>query len=99
MAKSIKNKKGFKVIKLAKVEVIDLWGKYGGVGICDRCNDIDQKGGYYVACLNQYLCAKCYKDFIKNATYYEEDRYFENINFLQVKKNLLRLGYWEGDDE
>lgn len=99
MAKSVKNKKGFKVIKLAKREVLDLWGKFGGVGICERCNKIPDKGGYYVACINDYLCENCYKDFIKSATYYPEDEYFENMNFQEVKKRLKQLGYWEKDDE
>lgn len=99
MAKQISNKKGFKVSKLSKVEVLDMWGKYGGVGICERCNEIPAEGGYYVAVLNQYLCTKCYKDWIKDAKVYEEDKYFENINFTEVQKKLQRLGYWEQEND
>lgn len=95
MAKIVKNKKGFKVIRLAKAEVLDLWGKYGGVGICERCNEIPESGGFYVAVLNQYLCERCFKDWLKKAEYYPEDEFFENRCFTEVQRRLQKLGYWE----
>lgn len=43
-------------------EAREIWGKYGGAGICDRCNNFqkDDQNCYYVAVLNYFMCQKCF---------------------------------------
>ncbi len=94
MAKQYKNKKNFLVIQLNFEEVLKIWGQYGGVGICDRCNKIEKKG-YYVACLNEYFCESCFKQWLKSAVNYEEDRPFEKRYYKDTVSILARAGLWE----
>lgn len=94
MAKQYKNKKDFLIIEMNLKEVLEIWGKYGGVGICDRCNKIEEQG-FYVACLNEYFCEKCFKDWIKTAKNYEEDHSFEKQNYQYTVSLLIRKKLWE----
>lgn len=81
MAQVIENKKGFRVIK---VTLLDCF-KFGGIGICDWCNErIGFCNGYYVAVLNSVMCEQCYNEWSESAIYYPEDctaeeRYFNNM--------------------
>lgn len=86
MAKIIENKKGFKVINLSLAEVNQA---FGGIGICDYCNEASLNHNY-IAVLNSCYCKKCYDNFCENATYYKEDSRVENINFERAK-NALNL--------
>jgi hypothetical protein len=83
MAKVVKNEKGFKVIEVSLIETT----QWGGLGICDNCNNPAFKG-YYVAVLNHLLCEDCYKDWCKYAIYYPEDNRIEERNFERYKKIL-----------
>lgn len=85
MAQIVKNKKGFKVIKVTLSDCI----KWGGFGICDHCNGACDKG-YYVAVLNSLLCEKCYNDWNQRAIYYPEDSRIEEQNYSYMK-SLLNL--------
>lgn len=93
MAKIKQNKKKFLIIEMTKTETLEVWGKFGDAGICDICNNIPEKG-FYVAVLNDYLCPKCFDEWLKNAKRYKEDEYFEKMNFDDTihrlkLKNLL----------
>lgn len=83
MAEIVKNKKGFKVLKMDLVEINQI----GGFGICDFCNSASTTG-YYIAVLNQWYCPKCYQEWYNRATYYQEDAAVENRNFINMQ-NLL----------
>lgn len=83
MAQIIKNKKGFKVIKVTYADD----NKWGGLGICDQCNGNALKG-YYVAVLNSVLCERCYNDWSKSAIYHPEDSRVEDTNFKYMKSIL-----------
>lgn len=83
MAKIIENPKGFKVIEVSFKECTS----WGGFGICDDCGNAFVRA-YYVAVLNQVLCAKCYNEWYAEETYYEEDRWVEERNFQACKKML-----------
>lgn len=83
MAIIIENKKGFKVIEVTGLECRQKI--YGGLGICDSCNDGFEKG-YYIAVLHSCYCPKCYEGWIEKAEYYPEDRAFEYNIFKRMKK-------------
>ncbi|MBR5592855.1 MAG: demethylase [Bacteroidaceae bacterium] len=85
MAKIVENKKGFMVIECTAVETM----KFGGIGICDYCNEADTTG-YYIAVLNCWYCRKCYTEWMERAIFYEEDAPFEKRNF-EYYKELLGL--------
>lgn len=57
MAEIVKNKKGFKVMKMNLSEINYI----GGFGICDWCGNTSTEG-YYIAVLNQWYCPKCYNE-------------------------------------
>lgn len=94
MAKQVKNKKGFKVIKLNILEVLQLWGKNGGLGICDKCLSFNMDG-YFIPVLNRYYCRRCYKSWLNRAKYYPEDATFESEVFEQTVKQLKSLNLWK----
>lgn len=80
-AKVIKNEKGFKVIEISGDLLVDKLAKFGSVGVCDGCMSWHKGIGYYVAVLNQWLCKKCYDEWISRATWYKEDERIELKNF------------------
>lgn len=94
MAKQYKNKKDFLIIQMNHEEALKIWGEYGGVGICDRCNNIEKKG-YFIACLNRYYCEKCFKEWYKKAVNYEEDHAYEKRWYDKTVADLKRVGLWE----
>lgn len=83
MAEIVKNRKGFKVMKMNLFEINYI----GGFGICDWCGNTSTEG-YYIAVLNQWYCPKCYNEWYLRATYYPEDAVIENRNFINMQ-NLL----------
>ena len=94
MAKQYKNKKDFLIIQINRSEALKIWGQYGGNCVCDRCNKIAEKG-YYVACLNYFLCENCFKEWIKEAINYEEDHAYEKRWFNKTVSDLKKIGAWE----
>ena len=84
MAKIIENKKGFKVIEVSMVECFE----WGGIGICDNCNEAIVPKGYYVAVLNRVLCDECYDEWNERAIYNHEDARIEQRNFEYYKRML-----------
>lgn len=92
MATVVKNEENFKVLKLSQREARRIgWGTIHGC-VCMHCNDIIQKRIYYVACLNDCMCDKCFNKYIKEAEHYTdyEDIEVENRNF-NYYKNLLKV--------
>lgn len=94
MAKPYITKKGFLIIQLSYQEAFVIWGKYGGFGICDRCNQTPQKG-FFVACLNYYMCPKCFKNWLKKAQYYPEDKSFEKMQYNNTVSLLKQKNLWK----
>lgn len=84
MAKIAENKKGFLVIEVSAEE---LSSKMGGYGICDFCNT-PSDNGYFVSVLNQWLCSKCYNEWLKRAIRYPQDADIERRNFELFKEKL-----------
>lgn len=87
MAKIIENKKGFKIIRIDRSELIERLAGYGCVGICDRCS-LPSVAGYYIAVLNQWFCQNCFYDWYITAVNYPEDRRIEESNFNRMKSIL-----------
>lgn len=93
MASIIENGKGFKVIKIDNDE---LHKAIGSPGICDHCMEMP-KEGYYVAVLNSWLCPECYHRWIKNATYYRDDKPIEERNYKYMTEMLDKCKYDYGN--
>lgn len=96
MAHQIKNDKGFLIIKCRVFELMQIQNLV--CGICDYCGNADFDGYLCCALGHTYYCEKCYKDWVKRATRYEEDIPFETKVFEEYKNAFLREGMWtEGD--
>ena len=50
--------------------------KWGGVGICDTCNEHHDEG-YIVPVLNEWLCPVCFNAWQERAIFYPEDSSYE----------------------
>lgn len=85
MAKIIENPKGFLVMEVTRLEMIKKLGKYGSIGVCDRCLH-SPSVGYYVAVLNLWLCPDCYRKWSQHGTRYSSDIPIETKNFNNYKK-------------
>lgn len=83
MAKVIESEKGFKLIECNRTETT----KFGGAGICDRCNGTPETG-IYIAVLNSWYCPKCFEDWHTTARHYDEDKRIEEKNFTAYKDVL-----------
>ena len=79
MAKTIKNEKGFKIIKIGFFEMVGI--THNPDVVCDSCLNPKVNQGYYIAVLNQWFCKKCYEKWYKTAKYYEQDLLVEEKNF------------------
>lgn len=85
MAQIVSEAAGFKVAEVSRTELMDKLGPLGAVGVCDYCMSQPQIG-YYVAVLDQWLCPKCYDEFIKNNSPNPRDTWFEDERFAWFKK-------------
>ena len=70
----------FKVIEIPRILLVDKLAEFGSIGVCDGCMRSEDTG-YYVAVLNQWLCKKCYDEWISYAKWYKEDERIELKNF------------------
>ena len=61
---------------------------------CDNCNeDIGaSETSYYISVLNMVFCKECFDHWHKTATYYPEDRAYEEKRFENVRKLFLEKG-------
>lgn len=84
MAQIKDNTKGFKVIQISQVELVEKLGEYGAIGICDHCGKSSHTG-YYIAVLNRWMCPHCYIEWNARATRYDEDKEIEEKNFNYYK--------------
>ena len=89
MAEVIKNRQGFKILKLDRDETRALnWGLRGGC-VCSHCNCMIPKDEvYYIAVLNDTLRIKCYSEFIAEATSYNEDVPYEENLYKSIVQQL-----------
>lgn len=85
MARIVENAKGFKVIEVTRIDCY-YWG---GLGICDWCNAVVNKG-YFVAVLNSVMCEDCYNKWCESAERFPEDNEIERKIFMKMKA-LLNL--------
>lgn len=95
MAKVYQGQKPFKIIKVSALEAKLLWGVAINDQCCDRCNMKSPEHGFYIAVLNQWFCEKCFRKWYSSATFYEEDKYFETMNFDHAIHRLKQLNLWE----
>ena len=66
------------------------------IAVCDSCAATINKGSYiYVPVLNRILCQRCFDDWQKNGTWYEEDKNYQNRYAIAVAN---KLGYKSLDD-
>ena len=66
------------------------------MALCDVCAISIWKGSYiYIPSINGILCQRCFEDWQKNGTWYEEDNNYQNRYALDV---VNKLGYKSLDD-
>jgi hypothetical protein len=94
MATLVENSKNFKVLKMSYSECRSLnWGIPNGI-ICASCNGIINKDEiHYVCVLHDTLCKSCYKEWLKGAKNYPEDREYEDKIYDNVTEELEKLYY------
>lgn len=46
---------------------------WGGLGVCDDCNQNLTHGGYLVFILNRCICSDCFNEWVDHANVYPED--------------------------
>lgn len=85
--KEITNDKGFKVLEVSRVDLVNRLADRGCQGICDGCLSSPEIG-YYVAVLNMWFCKKCYEEWLETADYYPEDSRVEIRNYEYYKKKF-----------
>lgn len=87
MAKIVSEATDFKVAEVSQIELMDKLGPLGAKGVCDFCMS-EPETGYYVAVLDQWLCPKCYNEFIQNNTPDPRDNWFEDVRFAWFKRQF-----------
>lgn len=95
MAQRITNDKGFKIISMSTEEVQALgWGLDEGT-VCMNCDNIidKDKESIYIACLNDFMCRKCYEKWLSRAKRFFDDVPFEDRNLNYAEYTLKELGY------
>lgn len=84
--KQFRNKNGHIAIPCTRVQVVEI---FKGYGICDNCNQTDEKGWLLPVLVGRWFCAKCYGEWEATAKYYEEDREYEEAKAMQMIKTLV----------
>lgn len=88
MYKDYKNTKGFLILEISRKNILKA-NPYNE-GICDSCND-KPITGYYIACLARWYCKTCLNEWYTRAINYPEDKAFEKLKYLQMKRSLNQL--------
>lgn len=70
---------------------IDHCRSWGGLGICDSCNQVSLTGFVPMA-LNWYLCPACFNSWLDRAQWYEEDRWVSDRNLTNYLSHFLKIG-------
>lgn len=80
-----------KKIDCDKFLVIEVSGNeclsFGGMAICDFCNNTAAKG-YYIAVINSWYCPECFEKWRKRAQWYQQDALIEKRNYETYAKLL-----------
>ena len=88
--KPVEGSKKFKVINVPRKVLEAATGQIKCV--CDNCL-ASPDDGYYVAVLNRWFCPTCYKHWVNQAEYYEEDAWVEEKNYnryMELFKKVMQ---------
>ena len=77
------NQKNFNIYIIDKIELKQLTNKKAMGKICDMCNK-EVNTLYYIPVLHYVVCKDCYKEWIRTATYHEEDE-----SYIQEKEQWI----------
>lgn len=98
MAKNVINEKGFKIVALTPGECRTVgfgfqyvnYGKMCHELVCDNCNEELSKHDevYYVSVLHRVFCKECLTDWYDNATYYSEDKDYEDKKYSNILHSI-----------
>lgn len=95
MAHQVINKKQFAIIycTLAELNKIEMPQPFA---MCGRCGKAIFEG--YVPCVlgHRLYCRDCCKKWVKRATVYEEDKWFEQRVFDEYKAAFIKNNLWKG---
>lgn len=88
MARRFENEKGFLIIEMSPEEAKSLnFGLLEGC-VCMHCNSICTDNVYYVSALNDTMCKKCLKEWLRGATRYSDDIPYEIDHYIYYSKKL-----------
>ncbi len=62
-------KQGYSYIKCTKEDCLN----WGGMSICDNCNELMEEEVYLIFILSRAICKECFEEWLKRAKIYEED--------------------------
>lgn len=102
MAKNVINEKGFKIVSLSPNECKTIGFGFQYVDkhknsnsycwdlICDNCNKLitEHEEVYYIPVLNRVFCQQCLINWYDSATYYTEDKRYEDNKYEMLIANL-----------
>lgn len=71
-------KQGYSYVRCTKDDCF----KWGGMAICDSCNEFMQENVYLIYILNQAFCEKCFKDWQKRSKKYDSDLQLQKQNHI-----------------
>lgn len=63
---------------------------WGGLGLCDTCNEPIVDGGHLIFILGSCLCDNCFNDWLSRSKRYEEDIQIQQDNSEQWFKAYLK---------
>jgi hypothetical protein len=89
---SVRNAKGFKVLKFSNYEAHLMGWGCGDEIICCECNGLITGDVYYIPALYDVMDEECYKEFIRTAKHYEDDYSIrsEKEEFHRVKEEFFQ---------
>ncbi len=82
-AKLYYTNKGYSYIKVTNQDCFD----WGGLAICDNCNENMKEDIYLIFILGRALCEKCFKEWCERSKRYEEDLKLQKTNHIRWYKN------------
>ena len=75
-------KNGYSYIICSKQDCYD----WGGLAICDDCNEIMQEKVYLIFILGRAMCKKCFEEWTERSHKYEEDLQLQKERHLRWYK-------------
>ena len=81
-AKLLYTPQGYSYIQVTTKDCLE----WGGLTICDDCNNPINDDGHLIYILNRVYCKKCFEDWCHRATKYSDDIMLQKQNHINYYK-------------